>query len=345
MIDDQDSGTADTRRSPLDGAVHGSIATNGIELHYESIGEGPLVVFCHGWPESWYSWRHQLPAVADAGFQAVALHMRGYGQTTAPAAIESYVITALVGDVIGAIAGLGADRAVVVGHDWGSPVAWYSALLRPDVVRAVACLSVPYMAPTGGLPDGITVNDLMRMGAGEGRDYYRCFFQEPGVAEADLERDVRRSMLGALYTLSGDAVANGALEAPHDGSFPADRSFVDSLVVPDALPGWLSTADLDVYVEEIERSGFRGGLNWYRNIDRIPDALAPWVGATIEQPSMYLGGDLDLIAGNTPDMIDAMNASLPDLRHCELLEGAGHWLQQERPDEVNTALIEFLRSL
>lgn len=328
-----------------DGLEHGVVAANGIEIHYESIGSGPLVVFCHGWPESWYSWRHQLPVVAEAGFRAVALHMRGYGHTSAPLDVDKYMITDLVGDVVGAITGLGADRAVVVGHDWGAPVAWYTALLRPDIVRAVVGLSVPFMPATGELPDGVHLNDMMRMMAGEGRAYYRLFFQEPGVAEADLERDPRRSMLGVLYTLSGDVLLNGDRAESHDGFYPADRSFVESLNIPEQLPPWLTEADLDMYVSEITRSGFRGGLNWYRNIHRMPGCLAPWAGATLDQPAVYIAGSTDLIAGNTPEALDLMRATVTDLRRCELLDGAGHWIQQERPAEVNERLVEFLRSL
>lgn len=327
------------------GLTHGSIATNGIEIHYEEIGTGPLVVLCHGWPESWYSWRHQLPAIAGAGFRAVALHMRGYGLTASPVDADKYMITDVVGDVIGAIHGLGAESGVVVGHDWGAPAAWYSALLRPDVVRAVAGMSVPFLPATGELPDGLTVDDVMRMTAGPDREYYRLFFQEPGVAEADLERDVRRSMLGVLYTLSGDVLATGDRTEPHDGHFPAGSTFVESLSIPDTLPRWLTEDDLQLYVDEITRAGFRGGLNWYRNINRMPGCLAPWVGATIDQPSFYVGGSTDLIAGNTPEAITTMRGALNDLRHCELLDGAGHWIQQERAEEVTEALVTFLRSL
>ena len=329
----------------LDDLEHGSLAANGIEIHYESMGDGPLVVFCHGWPESWYSWRHQLPVVADAGFRAVALHMRGYGQTTAPQDIDKYTINHLVGDVVGVVGGLGAESAVVVGHDWGAPVAWYSALTRPDLFRAVVGMSVPFLPPTGELPEGVTVSDFMRLAAGAGRDYYRLFFQEPGVAEGDLERDIRRSMLAVLYTISGDPLANGDLHEPHDGHFPAGQTFVESLVVPDQLPTWLSEADLDFYVAEIARTGFRGGLNWYRNIDRLPGCLAPWVGSTLDQPALYLGGSTDLIAGNSPEAIATMQMAVTDLRGCELFEGAGHWIQQERPDEVTDALVGFLRDL
>lgn len=328
----------------LSGLEHGQVEANGISIHTVSVGEGPLVVFCHGFPESWYSWRHQLPVVAAAGYRAVALDMRGYGQTTQPAEVGAYTINHLVGDVVGTVAALGEEEAVVVGHDWGAPVAWFSALMRPDVFPAVAALSVPYIAPIGALPEGMSINELMRMEAA-GRDHYRLYFQEPGVAETDLEADIERSVLGFMYTISGDIVADGVHTSGWDGHFPMGESLTDQLVVPDALPAWLGADDLAFYVEELSRTGFRGGLNWYRNINALPACVAPFVGATIDQPALYLGGELDMIAGNTPDAIAALPAAVPGLRHVEMYAGAGHWLQQERPDEVNTQLVAFLKGL
>jgi pimeloyl-ACP methyl ester carboxylesterase len=239
------------------GFEHGQIDANGISIHTVAMGAGPLVVFCHGFPESWYSWRHQLPAVAAAGYRAVALDMRGYGQTSKPLDIGAYTMSHIVGDVVGAVAALGERQAVVVGHDWGSPVAWYSALMRPDVFRAVAALSVPYTPPISGLPEGMTINDLMRAAAA-GRDYYRLYFQEPGVAEADLEADVERSVLGFMYTISGDIVADGVHEVGWDGHFPMGETVTDQLVVPATLPSWLSADDLAFYFGEMRRSGYRG---------------------------------------------------------------------------------------
>ena len=328
-----------------DAIEHGDMEANGIHIHHVSQGEGPLVVLCHGFPESWYSWRHQLGALANAGYRAVAPSMRGYGKTTAPDDIGAYTISHLIGDVVGLVNGLGETSAVVVGHDWGAPVAWYSALTRPDVFRAVAGLSVPFSPATGDLPNGATINDLMRLMAGDDRDYYRLYFQEPGKAEADFEADVARNVRGFLYTISGDAVANGDLDKGWDGFFAAGESMTEQLIVPDQLPPWLSEDDVAFYVAELEASGIRGGLNWYRNINRLPGALAPFVGATIDQPSFYMGGSTDLIAGNTPEAIAGMEAALGDLRHLELIEGAGHWLQQEYPAEVNAALVAFLDGL
>ena len=321
----------------------GVIETNGIDIHYAEYGEGPLVVFCHGWPESWYSWRHQLRAIGASGYRAVALHMRGYGGSTRPQNIEAYTITNLVGDVVGSVTGLGAAEAVVVGHDWGGPVAWYSALMRPDLFRAVAVLSVPFMPPFA-LPADVSMNDVMRENA-EGREYYRLFFQEPGVAETDFEADVRRSMLGVLYSVSGDIVTDGVHSTGWDGYFAKGETMSEQFVIPDQLPEWLTEEDLDFYVAEHSATGFTGGFNWYRNIKRLPASVAPFIGKSIDQPSLYLYGEHDLIAGNTADALAAMQTGLTDLRGCVQFDGAGHWLQQERADGVNAQLLTFLNGL
>jgi pimeloyl-ACP methyl ester carboxylesterase len=323
---------------------HGQLSANGIQIHYVEEGSGPLVVFCHGFPESWYSWRHQLAALGAAGYRAVALDMRGYGGTSKPEAISAYSISHLVGDVVGAVQALGEKRAVVVGHDWGAPVAWYSALMRPDLFRAAAVLSVPFTKPIV-LPPELKITDLMRANAGADREYYRLHFQEPGVAEAELEADVYQTMLRLLYGVSGDYVKDGRATALNDGHFPRGRRFLDLAQPPDQLPAWLTQQDLDFYVKELSGSGFRGGLNWYRNIDALPGILAPFVGRTIEQPTLYMYGDLDLIAGNTPDAIAGMRAALPNLKNVVEMKGAGHWLQQERAADVNRELLAFLAAL
>jgi pimeloyl-ACP methyl ester carboxylesterase len=323
---------------------HGNVTTNGIKVHYVEQGEGPLVVFCHGFPESWYSWRHQLPALASAGFRAVALDMRGYGGTSKPEPISAYTISHMVGDVVGTVQALGEKQATIVGHDWGAPVAWYAALMRPDLFRAAAVLSVPYTPPLA-LPPEIKLTDLMRQNAGPDREYYRVYFQEPGVAEAELEADVRRTMLSMLYGVSGDFVKDGNAKSPPDGHFPRGKGFLDTVSVPSKLPTWLTEADVEFFVKELSASGFRGGLNWYRNIDALPGILSPYLGRTIQQPTMYLYGELDQIAGNTPEAVEGMQKTLPNLKKVVKLEGAGHWLQQERPEEVNRELIAFLKSL
>ena len=322
---------------------HGSVLANGINVHYVEHGEGPLVVFCHGFPESWYSWRHQLPVVAEAGFRAVALDMRGYGQTSQPDAIEDYSLSHLVGDVVGVVNALGYREAVVIGHDWGGAVAWYSALMRPDLFRAVGVLSVPFKPPMA-LPAGRSLSDVMRANAAD-RNYYRLYFQELGVAESEFEADVARNMLGFMYGVSGDIVRAGIHSHGWDGYFPAGETLLQRLVVPDFLPPWLTQADFDFYVGELQRTGFRGGINWYRNIDRIPGIVAPFLGRTIEQPALYMYGEYDLIAGNTPAAVAALPTLLPGLTEVIRCAGAGHWLQQECVHEVNESLVKFLTAL
>ncbi|MBB5160746.1 alpha/beta fold hydrolase [Mycobacterium sp. AZCC_0083] len=307
------------------------------------MGEGPLVVFCHGFPESWYSWRHQLPAVAAAGFRAVAMDMRGYGETTAPASTDAYTLSHMVGDVVALVAALDEEQAVVVGHDWGAPIAWYSALMRPDVFRGVVGMSVPYTAPIA-MPSGMTMTDLMRKAAGPGREYYRLFFQEPGVAEANLEADIDRTVRGFLYSISGNVVTDGVFERGWDGHFPMGQDFMQQLVVPEVLPPWLTEEDVKFYAAELARSGFHGGLSWYRNINAQPAILSPFVGTTITAPSMYVSGENDLIAAN-PAAMEKFPTSLPGLRGVHVLPDAGHWIQQERPLEVNDVLVAFLTSL
>lgn len=323
---------------------HSDVTVNGISLHTVSAGEGPLVVFCHGFPESWYSWRHQLPAVAAAGFRAVALDMRGYGRSDAPADVAAYTLSHLVADVVGVVNAVGATDAVVVGHDWGAPVAWYCALMRPDVFRAVAALSVPYQAPTGCLPEGLTVGDLMRAKASDA-DYYRLYFQEPGVADAEINADLESFLRGFLYGISGDVVTDGVRESGWDGYFPRGETFIQQLPAPATMPSWITEDDIRIWVAELSRNGIRGGLNWYRNLDATPAILAPFVGSAIRQPAIYLAGEHDLIGGNTAKALDRMRAEVPGLRDVRIYPGAGHWLPQERPDEVNGALLDFLRSL
>jgi pimeloyl-ACP methyl ester carboxylesterase len=325
------------------GMRHNTKSVNGIDFHYVEQGQGPLVIFCHGFPESWYSWRHQVSAISAAGYRAVALDMRGYGQSGKPEAIEEYTLSHLVGDVVGMVTALGSEQAIIVGHDWGAPVAWYSALMRPDIFTAVAVLSVPYNPPTI-LPAGVDLNDVMAANAGD-RNYYRLYFQEPGIAEADLEEDIRRTLLGFFYTLSGDIVADGVHHQGWDGYYPRGQSLSSQLVIPKSLPAWLTEQDLQFYVDEFTGSGFFGGINWYRNIKRIPGILAPFAGAKIHQPALYLYGEHDLVCGNTPETVDALDEILPNLKNVIKIPGAGHWLQQERAEEVNSALIEFLDNL
>jgi pimeloyl-ACP methyl ester carboxylesterase len=317
---------------------HRTVETNGIRMHIAEQGEGPLVVLCHGFPESWYSWRHQLGALAAAGFHAVAPDMRGYGQTDRPEAIDQYTLLHLVGDIVGLVNAHGAEPAVVVGHDWGAPVAWHAALLRPDRFRGVVGLSVPYRPRGSARPTSV-------MPQTEDAVFYQLYFQEPGVAEAELEKDVRRTLRALLYGASGDAPAFGPGGAV--GMVPRRGGFVPALASLLPLPSWLVAADLDFYAEEFTRTGFRGGLNWYRNIDRNWELLAPFTGKTVDVPALYIAGDRDLVVKfpGMDQLIPNLARFVPALRQTILLPGCGHWTQQERPDAVSRAILEFLRAL
>jgi len=229
---------------------HRFVETNGIKMHIAEQGEGPLVVMCHGWPESWYSWRHQLPAIANAGFHAVAPDQRGYGQTDRPEPVDAYNVLQLVGDIVGLVNSIGGP-AVIVGHDWGAPVAWYSALLRPDLFRALILLSVPYMPRSKFRP-----TDFMKRVAGDNH-FYQLYFQEPGKVEAELEEDVKKTVTKLMYSASGDAPLDGRFP----GFFPKSKRFIDGGSMPTTLPSWLTEADIDFYAGEFKRAGFRGGVN------------------------------------------------------------------------------------
>lgn len=310
---------------------HRTVTANGIQMHVAEAGEGPLVVLCHGWPESWYSWRHQLVALAEAGYRAVAPDQRGYGQTDKPEAVEAYTGFHLVGDIVGLVHALGEERAVIAGHDWGALVAWQAALWRPDLFRGAIVLSVP----TGPrLP--IRPTALMKQAFAD-RFFYILYFQEPGKAEAELERDVRKTLRMLLYTASGDGPDVGFADAPKSARF------LDQMVEPETLPAWLSEADLDFFTAEFERSGFRGPLNWYRNFDRTWELAAPFQGKQIRIPALFISGDRDLIRAN-PEFETAMRAVVPDVQ-VRILPGIGHWTQQEAPEAVNAAMLEFLKGL
>ena len=324
-------------------ATHRTIKTNGIQMHIAEQGSGPLVLMCHGFPESWYSWRHQLKALSEAGYHAVAPDMRGYGQTDRPEAIDQYTLLHLVGDMVGVLDALGAQTAVIAGHDWGAPVAWHCALLRPDRFRAVIGLSVPYrgrgpLQPTTTMPQTDTAL------------FYQLYFQTPGVAEAELERDPKSTIRRMLYAASGDAQhgTGGAWEAESTvGMVDRKSGLLGGMANPRELPVWLTAADLDFYASEFTRTGFRGGLNWYRNIDRNWELLAPYSGAKVTVPALYLAGDRDLVVKFPGAELILANLAntVPQLRKQIMLSGCGHWTQQERATDVNAAIVEFLKSL
>ena len=320
--------------------THSTVETNGIRMHVAEQGSGPLVLLCHGFPESWYSWRHQLAALSQAGFRAVAPDMRGYGQTDRPEAIDQYTLLHLVGDMVGMLDSLGSESAVIAGHDWGAPVAWHAALLRPDRFRAVIGLSVPYrprgqVRPTTLMPQ---TDDAL---------FYQLYFQTPGVAEAELERDPRTTLRSTLYSGSGDARREGAKPSDPIGMLPRSGGFLTRMINPAALPQWITEGDVDFYAKEFARTGFRGGLNWYRNIDRNWEMLAPFAGAQITVPALYVVGDRDLVLyfRGMDQLVPNLSKFVPQLRETIILPGCGHWTQQERPTEVTDAILSFLKKL
>ena len=303
------------------------ISANGIEICLAEQGFGPLVLLCHGWPELSHSWRHQLPAIAAAGFHVVAPNMRGFGCTSAPESVESYSIFDLVGDMVALVAALGETKAIIIGHDWGAPVAWHAALFRPDIFTAVGGLSVapPWRGrerPMEALAKSGTTN------------FYWQYFQKPGVAEAEFERNVEYSMRAIAFGVNSLYLKDGF-------GFLGDPS------IEHRLPRWISAEDHAYVVETYKQTGFRGGLNWYRNIDRNWDLTAPWQDAQIHQPSIFIAGAKDAVVTSIlgGKRVTEMHRVLPNLKRKLIIEGAGHWIQQERPDEVNAALVEFLNGV
>jgi pimeloyl-ACP methyl ester carboxylesterase len=318
-----------------------TIKLPSISLRAAIEGSGPLVVMVHGFPESWYSYRHQIAPIAAAGFTACAIDVRGYGGSGRPYPVAEYAMERMIGDVAGVIDALSPDgKAILIGHDWGAPIVWNSALVRPDRVRAVAGLSVPYM----GIPTRPFTDFIEELFTKRGRFFYQAYFQKEGVAEAEAEADVRGFLRKFYYAISGDAP---------DGTWPLDKpveaTLLDRLPDPEPFPAWLTSADLDYYVGEFERSGLRGPINRYRNHERHFEFLQRFKGRKIEQPSLFIGGERDLvlkmIPGRRTDFLDAMKNELLDLRGAEVLPGCGHWTQQERPAEVNALLLKWLKEI
>jgi pimeloyl-ACP methyl ester carboxylesterase len=314
---------------------HRTEHVNGIRIHCVEVGDGPLVLFVHGFPESWYSWREQLAPIAAAGYRAVAIDVRGYGRSSQPTAIDAYRMMCHVGDNVAMVKALGEQQAVIVGHDWGAPIAWNSALLRPDVFRAVAGLSVPYGAPGDHKP-----TDVFRMMGGV-EEFYIEYFQQPGRAEAEIEADVRRWLLGFYFSASGDVPpmlpGNGSM-----ATIPTGAKMIDRFNYPDPMPSWLSEADLDFYAAEFEHSGFTGGLNRYRNVDRDWADLQAFRDLPINVPALFIGGEKDGPTLWGAGSIARFSETLPKLHRSIIVPGSGHWIQQERPAETNAALLDFL---
>ncbi len=327
-----------------DALSHRLIETNGLRMHLAEQGTSPLILLCHGFPELWYSWRYQFSTLAQAGYHVVAPDLRGYGQTDQPDDLALYRLLHLVGDLVGVLDVLGEQQAILVGHDWGSTLAWYAALMRPDRFPVLITMSDPYLprGPLHGARATIPPTQSWKKAWGD-HFFYQSSLQQPGVAEAEYERDIHTTMRRLLYGLSGDAPPS---ERWHPVVSDPQASLLNSAGNPTSLPSWFTEADLDVYTTEFARTGFRGGLNWYRNIDRNGELLAAYSGASVTQPTLYLWGDQDptLEVAGVSKSIERMQQFVPNLRQV-VLPGCGHWIQQERASAVNAALLAFLQSL
>lgn len=320
---------------------HTTIEANGIRIRLAEQGSGPLVLLCHGFPETSHAWRHQLAALAAAGYRAVAPDMRGYGGTDCPAGEEEYTLWHLVGDLVGILDALQVGQAVVVGNDWGATVAWQAALLRPDRFRAVVGMGVPLMGRTPMQPTRLFPRSATA-------SFYTLYFQEPGVAERELEADIGATLRKILFAASGEAGDRTAGDVSNPfGMVQHDVGLLGPLPDPDTLPDWLTADDLAAYEAAFRTTGLRGGLNYYRNLDPNWALQAALTGKRVEVPALYLAGERDpgLAMPGMRDIVAAMPELAPQLRGSEIIGGAGHWLPQEAPAAVNAALIAFLRSL
>lgn len=317
------------------------VEANGLRLHVTEEGEGPLVLLCHGFPETAYAWRHQLSALAGAGFRVLAPDLRGYGNSESPADVAAFASLDVVGDLVSLVDAEGAREAVIVGGDWGATIAWQAAQLRPDRFRAVAALGVPMMgrapiAPSQMFPQTTTAI------------FYTHYFIQPNVAEQEFERDTASTLRRIYFAASGDAGPRADPNTPNPfGMVARGKGLLDSLPNAGGLPSWLEQADLDIFVDSFRKSGFRGGLNYYRNLDRNWMLQSAFAGKRVEVPALFLIGERDpgfLIPG-MDQIIQRMPELVPQLRSSEVIPGVGHWLQQEAPKEVSMALIQFLRGL
>ena len=321
---------------------HRTIMVNELRMHFAEQGEGPLVLLLHGFPETWYSWRHQLAFLAKEGFRAVAPDLRGYGGTDKPEAIDRYSIFDLVGDMVALLDAVEADEAVIMGSDWGATIAWHAALLRPDRFRGVGAIGVPMMSQPPVAPTTVFPQTEEAL-------FYTLYFQAVGVAEKEFERDVRLALRKILFAASGDAGARQDNDGtPNPFSMVSRTSgLLAPLPDPAALPSWLTEADLDTYATAFMSGGFRGGLNFYRNLDRNRELLVGFKGLKVTQPALFLGGERDpgLSMPGMKQIIADMPQLVPHIRRTVMLAECGHWAAQERPEEVNDALLSFLRSV
>ncbi len=315
-----------------------TVRNGDIDLNVAVEGEGPLILCVHGWPELWYSWRHQIAYFSARGYKVAAMDVRGYGDSTKPQPVAAYTLRELASDVAAVVDALGGGKAILFGHDWGAPVVWTTSVLHPERITAVAGLSVPYMPSAGGPPLPEIMKEIYA-----GRFFYQVYFQNEGVPEAELDADPRVSLRKIYYALSGDAPLNTWIAEK-----PADAKLLDGMVDPDPYPAWMSEADLDVYAEAYAKGGFRAPINRYRAqyIDAV-ELSSALAGRLVTQPATFIGGERDAVRAFFPgmDLYAEPGAACADFRGATIIPRAGHWVQQEAPAETNAALENFLKGL
>ncbi len=313
-----------------------SIATNGLNVRVAVEGVGPLVVLVHGWPELWYSWRHQIKAIAEAGYKVIAPDVRGYGGSDKPYAIRAYSMKELMGDLIGLIDAFDEDKATVIGHDWGAPICWNTASHFPERIKAVAGLSVPYRKRQS-VPQIELWADLYR-----DKFFYQNYFQQEGKAEEEFEADVNTALRKIYFSISGDSPSLASWI-----NSPPRQTMLEGLTNPNIFPSWLTSEDLSYFTQNFKASGFRGPINRYRNQVHDYEALPEMGVLPVGQPSCFIAGSNDVVRYFVPghDAFEGVDSNCTDMRVVEVIDGPGHWVQQEAPERVNELLLSFLSSV
>ncbi|GKV32012.1 hypothetical protein SLEP1_g40652 [Rubroshorea leprosula] len=311
---------------------HKMMSVNGITMHVAEKGEGPVILFLHGFPELWYSWRRQILALSSLGFHAVAPDLRGYGDTEAPDAISAYNCLHVVGDLVALLDAIGAEQVFLVGHDWGAMIGWYLCLFRPERIKAFACLSVPFRARNPIMKPLETMRTLF------GDDYYICRFQEPGKIEAAIAHFGTKEVLKKIFSD----------RTPGPPCLPKENEFGISPATPITLPSWLSEEDLSYFAMKFDQRGFTGGLNYYRTMDLNWELTAAWTRAKVQVPVKFIVGELDTVY-TTPGVKEYVHNDrgfkndVPLLKEVVVMEGAGHFINQEKAEEINKHICDFCK--
>lgn len=337
-----------------------TVQLDGVRLEYAEMGEGPLVILVHGFPELWYSWRHQIPAIAADGYRVVAINQRGYGQSSKFWHVNKYSLAELVADLVKLVAALGETKAILIGHDWGAPVVWTAAWRFPKIFTGVLGMSVPFSGrgqiALPGNPFGEHSPDAIhRIIAGPDLDFYQVYFSQLTGIIDEIEADVRSWLRDLTWTVSGEALAGigfsleGAdpVEMIRGGALCMERGakLKDRFLTPEKMPDWFTDDDLDIFVTALQGGGFSGPLSFYHNLQRNWEDLAPMEGRLLESPAMFIGGEYDVATWWGAEAIERAGEYIPNWLGSHVLAGAGHWIQQEKPEETNALVLNFLRQL